>query len=50
MNRKPIMAGDVDLAKLEGRANPRFVVTSLPADQHPVRDLYETLYCARGEM
>jgi hypothetical protein len=49
-NKKSIMAGDIDLATLEGRANPRFVVTSLPADQHQARDLYEKLYCARGEM
>ena len=33
-----------------GKANPRFVVTSLrPADVRG-RRLYETLYCARGEM
>ncbi len=33
-----------------GKANPRFVVTSLkPADARS-RRLYETLYCARGEM
>lgn len=30
--------------------NPRFVVTSLPAEEHPARDLYEKVYCARGEM
>jgi hypothetical protein len=44
------MAGDLDLTTLEGRANPRFVVTSLPVDQHQARELYEKLYCARGEM
>jgi hypothetical protein len=49
-NRKSVVVGDVDLATLEGRANPRFVVTSLPADQHQARELYEKLYCARGEM
>jgi hypothetical protein len=48
--KKPVMAGDIDLATLEGRANPRFVVTSLPPDQHQARELYEKLYCARGEM
>ena len=48
--KKSIMAGDIDLAMLEGRANPRFVVTSLRADQHQARALYEKLYCARGEM
>jgi hypothetical protein len=33
-----------------GEANPRFVVTSLGRDQCQARPLYETLYCARGEM
>lgn len=31
-------------------ANPRFVVTSLPAREFEKRYLYEELYCARGEM
>ena len=31
-------------------ANPRFVVTSLGAAAIDRRDLYETLYCARGDM
>jgi len=31
-------------------ANPRFVVTSLPATRIDARTLYEDLYCARGEM
>lgn len=31
-------------------ANPRFVVTSLRPDEIRARRLYETLYCARGEM
>ncbi len=31
-------------------ANPRFVVTSLPAVEYEKRYLYEELYCARGEM
>src|SRR6202049_3392799 len=31
-------------------ANPRFVVTSLPADRDPARPLYEKRYCGRGEM
>ena len=31
-------------------ANPRFVVTSLPAEVVKARRLYEQLYCARGEM
>ena len=33
-----------------GEANPRFVVTSLKHDQAGARHLYETIYCARGEM
>ncbi|MGB9115105.1 IS1380 family transposase [Bradyrhizobium sp.] len=49
-NKKSIKVGDIDLATLEGRANPRFVVTSLPAGRHQARALYEKLYCARGEM
>ena len=35
---------------LVGRDNPRFVVTSLPAERHDAQALYEELYCARGEM
>jgi hypothetical protein len=35
---------------LEKGANPRFVVTSLAADQIGGQDLYERVYCARGEM
>jgi len=31
-------------------SNPRFVVTSLPNKGFPAAVLYETLYCARGEM
>jgi hypothetical protein len=31
-------------------SNPRFVVTSLPARSFPAAVLYETVYCARGEM
>jgi len=30
--------------------NPRFVVTSLAAREHPARHLYEVDYCARGDM
>ncbi len=33
-----------------GRANPRFVVTSLKPHAWAAKDLYEDLYCARGEM
>ena len=35
---------------IEGKENPRYVVTSLPAEAWPARELYEQLYCARGEM
>jgi hypothetical protein len=31
-------------------SNPRFVVTSLPAERLPAQALYEDRYCARGEM
>jgi hypothetical protein len=31
-------------------ANPRFVVTSLPASMREARSLYEDVYCARGEV
>jgi hypothetical protein len=30
--------------------NPRFVVTSLSADEYPAQVLYEQEYCARGDM
>lgn len=36
--------------QLEGKENPRFVVTNLSADAWPAQKLYEELYCARGEM
>lgn len=35
---------------LEKGSNPRFVVTSLRAEDWPAATLYEQLYCARGEM
>jgi hypothetical protein len=35
---------------LEKGSNPRFVVTSLAAEKWEARQLYEELYCARGEM
>lgn len=35
---------------LEKGENPRFVVTSLRAEEWPVSRLYEELYCARGDM
>ena len=42
-----LTAGMADEA---GKTNPRFVVTSLAAEQIDARTLYEDLYCARGEM
>jgi hypothetical protein len=36
--------------QLEGKQNPRYVVTNLSAEQWPAQALYEQLYCARGEM
>lgn len=35
---------------LDGKENPRFVVTSLTGEQWAARALYEELYCARGDM
>src|ERR1035437_4169900 len=35
---------------IDGKENPRFVVTSLSAEQWAPQALYEELYCARGEM
>jgi hypothetical protein len=35
---------------LEKGENPRFVVTSLGAESWPAQQIYERLYCARGEM
>lgn len=35
---------------IEGKENPRFVVTSLAPHQWPAQTLYEKLYCARGDM
>lgn len=34
---------------LDKGANPRFVVTSLPAEQMAAQELYEKGYCARGD-
>jgi hypothetical protein len=35
---------------IDGKENPRFVVTSLRSDQWAAQALYEELYCARGDM
>src|SRR4029077_5402885 len=34
----------------QGEANPRFVVTSLKRSEAAARQLYEDIYCARGNM
>ncbi len=31
-------------------SNPRFVVTNLPGEEFPAAELYEKIYCARGDM
>ncbi len=36
--------------QIEGKENPRYVVTSLSPQRWPAQKLYEQLYCARGEM
>src|SRR5450631_117384 len=35
---------------IDGKENPRFVVTSLKAQEWAAQELYEEMYCARGEM
>jgi hypothetical protein len=35
---------------IDGKENPRYVVTSLAADAWSAQKLYEELYCARGDM
>ncbi len=35
--------------QLAGKENPRYVVTSLDAESRPAQQLYEQLYCGRGE-
>ena len=35
--------------QLVGKENPRYAVTSLDADRWPAQQLYEQLYCGRGE-
>jgi hypothetical protein len=35
---------------IDGKENPRFVVTSLPSEGWAAQALYEELYCARGDM
>jgi hypothetical protein len=47
-SRKRRVVGKAE--QLPGKSNPRFVVTSLPRKQIVARELYEDLYCARGDM
>jgi DDE family transposase len=35
---------------IDGKSNPRFVVTSLNSESWQAQNLYEELYCARGDM
>jgi Transposase DDE domain group 1 len=35
---------------IDGKENPRFVVTSLSPNEWPAQKLYEELYCERGDM
>ena len=35
---------------IDGKENPRFVVTSLTSEEWEAQALYEQLYCARGDM
>jgi len=35
---------------IDGKENPRYIVTSLNAEAWQPRELYEKLYCARGDM
>ena len=35
---------------IDGKSNPRFVVTSLDAEEFAAQSLYEDVYCARGDM
>ena len=35
---------------INGKSNPRFIVTSLDAESWEKQKLYEELYCARGDM
>lgn len=47
-SRKRRVVGKAERTELG--TNPRFVVTNLPAEEYPARELYEHDYCARGEM
>jgi hypothetical protein len=45
-SRKRRVVGKAEWTQSE--ANPRFIVTSLPATEAQAQPLYETIYCARG--
>jgi hypothetical protein len=47
-NRERRVVGKAE--QLYGKANPRFVVTSLSSEQIRASVLYEKIYCARGDM
>lgn len=36
--------------QIQGKENPRYLVTSLSAEDWPAQQVYEQLYCARGDM
>jgi hypothetical protein len=36
--------------QIEGKENPRYLVTSLAGEHWPAQQLYQELYCARGDM
>jgi hypothetical protein len=40
----------VKAEQLAGKENPRYVVTSMAAERWSAQQLYERLYCARGDM
>jgi hypothetical protein len=47
---EPASSRDCEIKHIDGKSNPRFVVTSLGGDTWAARPLYEDLYCARGDM
>ncbi len=47
---EPFATRDRESGVDAGEANPRFIVTSLPADVIDGARLYEKVYCQRGEM
>ena len=47
---EPLAARGGKAEYITGKENPRFIVTSLEPEAYQARELYERLYCARGEM